>query len=178
MMKLGFLVIAILLLSIAPRLAHAQTPSALDMQITAVVPAGAGTSVRVEVLDPATLMTRECVRVQSSELGSTAKSRVRLTVPKSCVTAASGNLRVCWGEADCAPVAFEEGKSVDLGELSSEFFMPEAPAVGMGPAGADARSNSVLALSLHTASLAAAAAGIALMVSAGALIWRSRRRLA
>lgn len=145
-----------------------------DSRIVAVLPNPTDSPIRVEVLDPVTLELHECVTGRTTSANGNERSRVNLVIPASCVEGISGNLRLCWSPDDCVPFVFEAGGVVDLGQITTSFFMPDPPAVGDGPTGHVASENPSPWV-LRTA-LAAGAMGVLAAAGAGGLHIGSRRR--
>jgi hypothetical protein len=89
-----------------------------SMTISGQVPAPAGTSVTVEVLDPSTLQPTQCSSTTSTG-GTAGTSDFTVTVSSKCVQGVSGNLRICWAEGQCSAAVFQPG-DISVGMLSSD----------------------------------------------------------
>jgi hypothetical protein len=102
--------------------------------VTGLAPAAAGSDVRVEALDPVTLRGVECTQARTTAADAARQdvSRFTLTVSRPCFANLAANLGICWGATACVPFDFLPGQTVDLGRLSSQFFMPAPPEVGTG----------------------------------------------
>jgi hypothetical protein len=160
----------------APAMTPEVTPTAAttdSMTVTALIPAAAGTTVRVEALDLATNKPFLCTQAASAPVASSSSiSSARFVIDQaSCVAAHSGTLRICWSGSACSIFFFQPGKTVDLGLLSGKPSFT-APNTGSGLA-AETSGSSALAMDLRYAAVALFALGL-LGIGASALAVRRR----
>ncbi|HEX5480800.1 MAG TPA: hypothetical protein VFY79_13875 [Dehalococcoidia bacterium] len=112
-----------------------------SMIITGQLPAGPGTEVTVDVLDPQTAQPVRCkpsvtgsspVFTSAGAIASPDVSALRVIVPPSCVQHASDNLRLCWSFPQaCITVLFNPGEH-DIGLLPRITVVSPPPAAA-GP---------------------------------------------
>jgi hypothetical protein len=158
-------------LSAAAQDSDQKSPDPETMAIEAIVPAIENTTVRVEVLDPVTITNSVCVESATSRSanGKADESAASIVIPSSCTEGKSGNMRICWTKDDCVGFEFVKGQAVNLGQLKSEFFLPEPPATGVGPA--HVHEDSRLARLLQVAALSTII-GATAMVALAFVLWK------
>lgn len=131
--------IPIVLVAVA-LLPAASLPDAANAQertvVTGVVPAPAGTAVRLEVLDVINVIGVVCATgITTPDPSSSSSSRFSLTVDfSSCTQGLSQVFRVCWGENLCDVIDVHEGAARDVGTLDPSKERGSDPTHGDGPA--------------------------------------------